>query len=179
MNILTRPHPSHPQMTLSYEDFRKQLDLFVKLSDRLKDGWVARTQGGVQYLHKSTVTSLNEDTVTCQYDIVHSVPYSVPVLYFTVSKSNGERLALDSIWPYLPCSEQTDNKWSMITGADHPLLSVPYYHIHPCHTNTLMSSTGSESSFYLLTWLSSIGPFVGIKLSLQYHLLFNGEYLNN
>jgi hypothetical protein len=63
---------------------------------------------------------------------------------------------------------------------DHPILSIPFYHIHPCQTANFMSrchaasSTSSSTTSasphpsYLITWLSLVGPVAGLHLPLAY-----------
>jgi ubiquitin-like-conjugating enzyme ATG10 len=161
-------------MTLSYDAFIEQIQLFVRLSDSIKDGWSLRTLDRTSYLHKSiTAIMSNDETVLCDYDVIHSPTYTVPVLYFTIARVTGERLPMETLWSYLPCSNHVTDKWTFVTATEHPLLGTPYYHIHPCHTNTLMS-TISSSKCYLLTWLSTIGPLVGLTISIEYYQLLGG-----
>lgn len=65
--------------------------------------------------------------------------------------------------------------------APHPLLFVPFYQLHPCHTaewmkmvNAIENDTSSETKMkiskenYILAWLSFVGPYVGINLENKY-----------
>lgn len=158
-----------PIMSLSYDRFLTDISRFVQLSDNLRDGWTLREMDGIKFLCKKTFMEHEDASMSCDYHVIHNSSYSVPILYFSVTSEKGKRLSLEEIWPSLPSSTRTQNKWSMITDTDHPLLTTPYFHIHPCHTSTLMTSSCLDTSFYLLTWLSSLGPLVGIKLSLHYY----------
>lgn len=157
-------------MSLSYEDFLSNISQFIQISDKLRDGWSIREIDGIKFLCKRTIVEQEGMCISCDYHVIHNSSYSVPILYFSMTNEMGRRLSLEEMWAWLPSSTRTDNKWSMVTGTDHPLLTTPYFHVHPCHTSTLMSSSGLDtSSFYLLTWLSSLGPLVGLDVSLQYH----------
>ena len=86
-------------------------------------------------------------------------------------------------------------KWGLVTQQEHPLLFRPFYHIHPCHTATVMERAvqthrpqgGDEDGagrdkevvwedgfdrtpppHYLLSWLSMFGPVVGLSVPLSY-----------
>lgn len=119
--------------------------------------------------------------VHVEYHIVRSVSYQVPVLYFNATFSNGQALALEDVWQLL-ASElvcQDVDKWGLLTQQEHPYLGRPFYHIHPCHTAAVMGKAmqcveGSEggegrtAGNYLITWLSTFAPVIGLELSLQY-----------
>ena len=129
-------------------------------------------------------------TVCVEYHIVYSDSYEVPILYFNATQSNGQQLPLDDIWKIVSkdlTSSNTD-RWSLVSQQEHPLLSRPFYHIHPCHTAKVMgkaitvlnceqhrsetvSSNGpkcSSSVNYLIAWLSTFGPLVGLKVPLGF-----------
>lgn len=119
----------------------------------------------------------DDSIVNMEYHIVHSVSYQVPLLYFNAAHSNGQSLSLPDIWDLVSpnfVGPEVD-KWGVVTQTEHPLLGRPFYHIHPCHTATLMAEamkccTGSREQEvnYLLTWLSTIGPLVGLRCPLEY-----------
>lgn len=163
-------------------------------------------------------------TVHLEYHVCYSTSYEVPVLYFTAAFQNGKQLPLKDVWSLVLdvyVSAESD-RWGLITQHEHPLLSRPFYHIHPCHTAQVMAAAlscvgdpekgttlscvgdpeegtalncagnkeqgtaaalgGDDSTIrvvssplnkqdnftptvnYLLTWLSTFGPLVGIKL---------------
>lgn len=147
-------------MTLSYEEFLKDIFRFLDLSNPARDGWSLREIDDVKYLCKKS--SFLDQNWLCDYHVVYNVSYSVPTLYFSVTKVTGELVSLKELWPHLSVSES--NKWSMITQTEHPLLSTPYFYVHPCHTASMMKN--NKDSFYLLTWLSSLAPIVGLQLPL-------------
>ena len=136
-----------------------------------------------------------QHTVSIEYHIVYSDSYEVPILFFNATHGNGRQLVLDDIWKIVSkelTSSNTD-RWSLISQQEHPLLSRPFYHIHPCHTAKVMgkalqtqtnghcsSEAGSDQcagsprtcceklSNYLLTWLSTFGPLVGLRVPMAY-----------
>lgn len=126
----------------------------------------------------------HEDTcVQMEYHVIHSVAFQVPILYFTATCSNGQTLALADIWELLSTEFISPgmDRWGLVTQQEHPYLGRPFYHIHPCHTAGVMggamqccSSVKEDESErtgkgnYLVTWLSTFGPVVGLKLSLEY-----------
>lgn len=117
-----------------------------------------------------------------EYHIVYSISYEVPLLYFIVTFDSGKQLPLQDIWTLISKTHVSEDgdKWGLVTQQEHPLLARPFYHIHPCHTAQVMANTpvfGSGSrhinartspSNYLLTWLSTFGPIVGLDVSLEY-----------
>ena len=94
-------------------------------------------------------------------------------------------------------SGETDRR-GLVTQQEHPLLGRPFYHIHPCHTAEVMANAvglkngvtvlrqkpqdshslttddeetslnSKNSRSYLLTWLSTFGPLVGLNIPLAY-----------
>ena len=127
-------------------------------------------------------------TVHLEYHIVYSISYEVPVLYLNASYSNGRQLPLEDTWRLISerfTTTETD-KWGLLTQQEHPLLSRPFYYIHPCYTARVMGQATSlrregeshsadvscdkhtSSGNYLVTWLSMFGALVGLKVPLGY-----------
>ncbi|XP_041359476.1 ubiquitin-like-conjugating enzyme ATG10 [Gigantopelta aegis] len=113
------------------------------------------------------------ETISYEYHIVYSCSYAVPVLYFTVSNSKGKLLSLDDVWSMVPDYYQQrlqDERWTFLTQQEHPILGRPFFQLHPCHTADLMKQVNSKlpQQNYLITWLSTVGPVVGLTLPLYY-----------
>lgn len=118
--------------------------------------------------------------LSCEYHVIYSPSYQVPVLHFTASYLTGKLVLLKDLWQLLPIENLIDGngKWGVLTDIEHPLLCRPFYHIHPCHTAKVMSAllpkTGDHVTTpgchdnYVLTWLSVFGPLVGLPISLEY-----------
>lgn len=113
------------------------------------------------------------------FHIVYSNAYKIPVLYFRGYNSGGRNLMLDQIEMDLPVNSAkllTETKWTFITQQEHPYLNRPWYSLHPCGTNDLMSLLLSDISLpketvtaegYLVSWFSVVSQVVGIRLPLQ------------
>lgn len=125
-----------------------------------------------------TAEESRSTVLTCEYHVIYSSSYQVPVLYFTASYSNGKLALLSDLWELLPINSlvNKNGKWGVLTDIEHPFLLRPFYHIHPCHTAKMMSAleagdhtttTGYHRN-YVLTWLSAFGPLVGLTLTLEY-----------
>ncbi|KAG8199392.1 hypothetical protein JTE90_000261 [Oedothorax gibbosus] len=174
-------------MTLDYEKFKAQAQEFISISEKLNDAWLIRTLKNKEqeiYLEKRIVkanletnennTSPDQDEhidpnlTTFVYHIVYSQSYSVPVLYFNAHFQNGKSLKLEEVWALVPNCYTTNSttKWEMITQQEHPKLGIPCFGIHPCHTKDLVLPCSTSN--YLITWLSVVGPVVGLSLPLEY-----------
>ncbi|EFA85988.1 autophagy protein 10 [Heterostelium album PN500] len=132
-----------------------------------------------------TTSKLNQKFVHYEYHISFSVSYQVPVLYLNVYNSDSSFIKWDDIWNLLPLSSYDKSNLSSIpwiSQVDHPLLGIPFYQLHPCETANLMNqvlannnivdddkcsttiTTQNHENDYLLSWLSIVGPLVGIRL---------------
>lgn len=129
------------------------------------------------------VASLNKDgsqlveacSVHMDYHVVHSMSYQVPILYFNATYSNGQALPLADIWHLLSSEfvSEDANRWGLVTQQEHPYLGTPFYHIHPCHTAIVMgramqSTSAASSANYLITWLSTFAPVIGLNFPIEY-----------
>ncbi|XP_005112886.1 ubiquitin-like-conjugating enzyme ATG10 [Aplysia californica] len=119
---------------------------------------------------------LEREVLTYEYHILYSESYAVPVLYVNIYKQDGKLVPLDTVWEMSPSSFQKllgEDKWTILTQQEHPLLGRPFLQLHPCHTGDLMSqvlknSAGNIKQNYLATWLSTVGPMVGLHISPNY-----------
>ncbi|KAK7495874.1 hypothetical protein BaRGS_00012864 [Batillaria attramentaria] len=117
--------------------------------------------------------------LTYQFHVVYSHSYAVPVLYFNVFRPDGQRVKLEELWAMVPSEYQArmqEHKWATLTQQEHPLLGCPYFMLHPCHTATLMSQVPNvqDKRYYLIKWLSSVGPVVGLEMLPAYATAFDG-----
>ena len=122
--------------------------------------------------------SNKKHALTFEYHLIYSESYSVPVLYFNVYKQDGSLLPLAKVWELVPVyyRERLDeDKWTFLTQTEHPYIGRPFYQLHPCHTDKLMSAVSSVnppqnegSNNYLITWLSCVGPVVLLKMPFEY-----------
>nr|CAG8531619.1 3889_t:CDS:2 [Entrophospora candida]CAG8548828.1 5963_t:CDS:2 [Entrophospora candida] len=49
-----------------------------------------------------------------------------------------------------------------LSQQDHPILMIPFYYLHPCKRMIMPSLEG-----YIRSWLSFVGPVVGINVSMD------------
>lgn len=129
------------------------------------------------------------DVALVAYHVVYSPCYQVPVLYVSATRSDGQPLSADDVISAAPDSVgeamRMQGFGGALTIADHPHLGIPFLHLHPCDTATLMrtvgesspvpftnsQSEGSQSKImistgnYILVWLGLVGPAVGLWLA--------------
>ncbi|XP_030049199.1 ubiquitin-like-conjugating enzyme ATG10 isoform X2 [Microcaecilia unicolor] len=116
------------------------------------------------------------EVIRYEYHVLYSSSYQAPVLYFRASFLDGRPLILDEIWEGVHESYRTrllQGPWDTITQQEHPLLGQSFFVLHPCRTNEFMSSILASSNSkryvnYITSWLSVVGPVVGLNLPLSY-----------
>ncbi|XP_061694381.1 ubiquitin-like-conjugating enzyme ATG10 isoform X2 [Syngnathoides biaculeatus] len=115
-----------------------------------------------------------------EYHILYSCSYMAPVLYFRASTLEGRSLSLDEVWSSVHPNFRLRLQHSpltTITQQEHPLLGQPFFMLHPCRTEEFMRPVlqlgkGKQRQVnYILTWLSVVGPLVGLDISLKYSTL--------
>lgn len=117
-----------------------------------------------------------QNMLTWEYHIMYSISYGVPVLYFNIWDSGGKLIGIEEIWNGLEAYPQAlQEKWQFITQQEHPILRRPYYQFHPCKTAQLMENFKQSSMNPLVTWLSTISPFVHLHLPSDYGKLCTKE----
>lgn len=117
--------------------------------------------------------------LSCRFDVIFSISYSVPVMYFKMSKSDGSSLSIQEIWELVNVS--SPDLWSTVSQMDHPVLQVPFYSFHACQTEKLMETLCSSSSRtnnenkkllqpheYLISWLSFMASILQFNFSQRY-----------
>lgn len=124
-----------------------------------------------------------------EYNVIYSASYSVPVLYINAQHNDGRLLDYSEITRIFSSLHRDCMKsriWTTLTQVEHPVVQTPTYMLHPCRTGSLMASalprqSGDDSSkandFYLLQWLSSVGPAVGLDIPCGY--MSSGSILVN
>lgn len=119
-------------------------------------------------------TGSNAEILHCVYHILYSSSYRVPVLYFNVWRQNGSLLPLSDVWSLMPdcLQEQLQQlRWTTVTQQEHPIQGTPYFQLHPCKTAHFMEQTlpkDTKHTNYLITWLSTIAPVVGLEVPVKY-----------
>lgn len=112
-----------------------------------------------------------------EYHVLYSRSFRVPVLYFRASFLDGRPLTLEDIWEGVhQCyrARVLQAPWDAITQQEHPILGQPFFVLHPCKTNEFMTPVLknpqkiNRNINYITTWLSVVGPVVGLTLPLSY-----------
>ncbi|XP_011944515.1 PREDICTED: ubiquitin-like-conjugating enzyme ATG10 isoform X2 [Cercocebus atys] len=89
----------------------------------------------------------------------------------------GRPLTLKDIWEGVHECYKTrllQGPWDTITQQEHPILGQPFFVLHPCKTNEFMAPVLKNSRKinknvnYITSWLSIVGPVVGLNLPLSY-----------
>ncbi|XP_007451773.1 PREDICTED: ubiquitin-like-conjugating enzyme ATG10 [Lipotes vexillifer] len=122
-------------------------------------------------------TTTATEVIKYEYHVLYSCSYQVPVLYFRASFLDGSPLALKDIWEGVHECYKTrllHGPWDTITQQEHPILGQPFFVLHPCKTNEFMTPVLKNSQKinrnvnYITSWLSMVGPAVGLNLPLSY-----------
>ena len=155
----------------SYSNFVCDCWKIITVSDKLRDGWKMVEIGAKKsFLSKTETKILNSVETTVDYHVVFDESYQVPVLYFNATYKSGRVVPPNDLYKSLCVPSDHLN---FISQRDHPIMDTPFYHIHPCQTTTMMENFKFhlESDFvYLLTFISSVGPLVGLYLPHEYGL---------
>jgi hypothetical protein len=59
----------------------------------------------------------------------------------------------------------------IITQAEHPILFKPFFMLHPCKVNQVLSKF-TESKNFVLTFVTLFGPFVQLKMHPDYEKFY-------
>ncbi|XP_069483673.1 ubiquitin-like-conjugating enzyme ATG10 isoform X2 [Ambystoma mexicanum] len=169
---------------LGEDTFKQCCEEFIKHSQQIGDGWEWKTMKDAVALstddpQTSSSSSMALDVIRFEYHVLYSISYQAPVLYFRASFLDGRPLSLEEIWKgvhefYRPRLLQ--GPWDTISQQEHPLLGQPFFVLHPCRTNEFMAPilaiSGKEKRNinYITSWMSIVGPVVGIHLSMSYGL---------
>ncbi|XP_077900695.1 ubiquitin-like-conjugating enzyme ATG10 isoform X3 [Ictidomys tridecemlineatus] len=156
---------------------------------------------------EATETAAASEVIKYEYHVLYSSSYQVPVLYFRASFLDGRPLALKDIWEGVHECYQTrlqQGPWDTITQQlssdiywlplvnfirqiyqqEHPILGQPFFVLHPCKTNEFMAPVLKNSQKinrninYITSWLSIVGPVVGLNLPLSYAIATSQDESN-
>ncbi|XP_034557965.1 ubiquitin-like-conjugating enzyme ATG10 [Notolabrus celidotus] len=137
--------------------------------DEDDDGVCAESAGSIQALQY-------------EYHVLFSCSYGAPVLYFRACTLEGRSLSMEEVWSSVHPNFRLGLQRSplnTITLQEHPLLGQPFFMLHPCRTEDFMRPVLQAAQHqhrpvnYVLTWLSVVGPLVGIEVPLKYCTLLH------
>eukprot|EP00741_Cyanophora_paradoxa_P001527 tig00000492_g1478.t1 len=125
-----------------------------------------------------------------EHHVVFSPSYSVPVLYFRASRSDGSPLTAEEVWANIPHRFRADSAGAAVVSQnEHPVLGSPFFFMHPCGTADLMAAllrpspgpgegegygaqcacagqhSDADRNRYLAAWLAAVGPAAGLAVS--------------
>ena len=183
---------------ITEEEFVREIKYFHSISEKINDQWQIHKPDkntfyqtpwlSKKYLIKvksqQTIGKAVDDISSCDvseaiipiteyingnYNIVFSLIYKVPVLFFNLSHPNGVKLKLEEVWEFHKEEIGNSDKWSFITEDEHPILSIPYFCLHPCNTGKLMDTIlepNEGPASYLLMWLSVVASVIKLEIPL-------------
>lgn len=123
----------------------------------------------------SSLASNNSTILQYEYHVLYQQSYGVPLLCFNAYKPDGSMLTITEAWYIFNrhyVSETSGDKsiqhfGSILTEMDHPILFKPFLTLHPCRTAELLAAL-PDSTNKVITFLSSVGPAVNLRLDLRY-----------
>ncbi|KAF1383268.1 hypothetical protein PFLUV_G00129980 [Perca fluviatilis] len=92
-------------------------------------------------------------------------------------EDDGRSLSLEEVWSSVHPNFRLrlqNSPLNTITLQEHPLLGQPFFMLHPCRTEEFMrpvlqaAQDQHRSVNYVLSWLSVVGPVVGLDVPLKY-----------
>ncbi|XP_031344988.1 ubiquitin-like-conjugating enzyme ATG10 [Photinus pyralis] len=169
-------------VSISWDSFLKAINDMKMLSDSINDDWLLNEHSAGVYLSKKLVKSVsarlfaleecdndggdNDVLITYEYHVVYNASYGCPVLCFNAWKTDGSLLTIEECWKQFNFAN-ADYKYNTLTQMEHPLLMRPFITLHPCKTSELIG-TLMKSNNLVVSWLSAVGPVVGLDVSSCY-----------
>lgn len=120
---------------------------------------------------ENVITRPTAGALTWEYHVLYSHSYCVPTLYFNAWTADGRMLGLEDMWSHVHTNFQhslQEDRWSVLTQQEHPVLRRPFYLLHPCHTAQVLGCLEGKSPNIVITWLSAMGPVIGLTLDPRY-----------
>lgn len=154
-------------LQITKEEFEKCLKDFITLSDKIQDGWKLISKTDTIYVAKESRYEIDNELITLEHHVTYNLSYGSPMLCFNAWKSNGNLLTLEECWKLTNLKDDGD-RMSVLTQVEHPVLQKPFYGLHPCKTPEILRATYSNSKNIIISWLSSVSPYVKLNLDVIY-----------
>ena len=97
----------------------------------------------------TTNTNDASSLIICEYNIIYSTSFSVPVLYFYARHQDGQSLSYDEISEVFSSHHRDcmrNNIWTTVTQVEHPIFQNPIFMLHPCKTASMMLQVNSAAN---------------------------------
>ncbi|CCI41481.1 unnamed protein product [Albugo candida] len=104
-----------------------------------------------------------------RFHIVFHTLYQSPVLYFSVSRENGQEITTKELLQTISMRCKAIKQFVSI--GEHPVLHSLYYFVHPCETletMRLLLDSDAQSPNFLLSWLTIMQPITGFNATKWY-----------
>ncbi|KAI9292737.1 hypothetical protein K502DRAFT_68543 [Neoconidiobolus thromboides FSU 785] len=180
-NIFRWPILTRKEFNLSIQEFYNKSQTLGEDWEYIKDLTSKESDRKIDYLIKRNVImetkeSENEPWLRFDYHILYSTSYQVPIFYFKAYSQASQPLTLSELYLHLTPHDHLEKiKLASFQGGlsqqDHPILNIPYFYIHPCHTKDLLSILDEKKvtlTTYIASWLSLIAPPLGLTISSNY-----------
>lgn len=132
----------------------------------IKDGLPGQSHYLVKSNHK---VFIGDEVFNLEFHVVRHPSYCVPVLCFHAWSSDGSMVTdYEQVWSIFKSKLRKEtiesmDMYSVLTQIDHPVLQTPIWALHPCKTPALLENFISSTNL-VLTFLSTIGPFLGLTV---------------
>lgn len=156
----------------------KECGTYLLYNQKISTNFVSLTEETTSDKQNEIENQSNTEIINIQYHIIYSLSYQVPILFFKAYFSNGSIISLENAWKIFGNNFLSDNSnasksdlYSILTQMDHPILFKPFLCLHPCRTNEILSNTPNSKNL-IVTFISLMGPYVGLNLNESYGIHF-------
>ncbi|OWA52243.1 hypothetical protein BV898_16701 [Hypsibius exemplaris] len=177
------------------EEYYAAVADFLELSERVGDGWSRFSSEDIRspcfemirrrQTHSRRLTAdAPPDIIFFDYHVYFNEAFAVPQLLFSACRPDGSLVPLTTLHELipkhlLPEASERELVWETLSQIEHPILHCPIYALHPCQTAAFIRKIRSFSKSWLLSWLSSVGPAVGLELSPQYGIISHTDNITS
>eukprot|EP00658_Telonema_sp_P-2_P070886 TRINITY_DN6025_c0_g1_i8.p1 TRINITY_DN6025_c0_g1~~TRINITY_DN6025_c0_g1_i8.p1 ORF type:complete len:211 (-),score=33.52 TRINITY_DN6025_c0_g1_i8:50-682(-) len=81
----------------------------------------------------------HDDMCVAELHVLFSQVFNVPVMYFNIYQPDGMLVMRGDLLERMP-ELQTASSWANLTQAEHPVLGLPFFLLHPCNTQGFMNT---------------------------------------